>query len=183
MAKVLALMSSARKKENTDCLVDQMLKGASEMGHECQKVCVSDLNIHPCIGCRSCNHNGNCVFKDDMVSLYQQLLEADVIVLASPVYFYTWNSQMKSVLDRTFAIENILKNKDFYLITTGLAPEEKYFDIMIESFKKYVQCFRAGGNQIVDYVLGMKTGNKEDVEKSEAMNQAYLMGKNIKDRW
>ena len=179
MAQVLILMSSPRKNGNTDRLADAFMKGASEKGYSTEKVYVNDLKIRTCLGCNVCQKTGQCVLKDGMQDVYQKMLDAKVIVFASPVYFYTFNGAMKLLIDRTFAIEKIIHDKDFYLLSTGLAPDESYFQIIIETFKKYIHCLRAGHNRFVDYVLGFNTGNKDDIEKSEAISKAYNMAKEI----
>ena len=73
-----------------------------------------------------------------------------------------------------------IHDKDFYLLTTGLAPEESYFRIIKDTFQKYIDCLRVGGNRFVDYVLGFQTGNKDDIEKTDALEKAYNMAKEIK---
>ena len=112
--------------------------------------------------------------------IYKKMLEAKVIVFASPVYFYTFNASMKLLIDRTFAIEKTIHDKDFYLLTTGLAPEESYFRIIKDTFQKYIDCLRVGGNRFVDSILGFQTGNKDDIEKTNALEKAYNMAKAIK---
>lgn len=179
MAKLLVLMSSARKKGNTDQLADAFMQGAMENGHEVEKIMVHYQNIKPCLGCEACVHLGHCVQKDDMTEIYRKMNEADVIVYASPVYFYTWNAPMKLLIDRTFAIERSIQNKAFYLLATGLAPEESYFRIIKESFENYIKCLRAGGNHIVDFVFACHTGAKNDILENKALNEAYEMGKKI----
>lgn len=112
-----------------------------------------------------------------MQELYEKLLNADIIVFATPVYFYTVNSQTKAVMDRTFAIEKTMKNKTAYLITSGAAPEEKYMEIIIETFKKYIGCFeniKFGG-----YVIGCGTSNIGDIENNPALEKAFELGKQI----
>jgi multimeric flavodoxin WrbA len=181
MAKnVLVLIGSPRKGGNTDHLGNEFIRGTQEAGHDTEKIYLKDKKIGGCLGCFACQRNGGrCVQKDDMDELYEKIKAADVIVFASPVYFYTWTAQMKAVIDRTVALESGLANKTFYLISTGQAPEEKYMTIMIDSFRKYIGCFRAGGNQEGGYVFGYGTDKPGDVAGTPAMEQAYLMGKKI----
>ena len=113
-------------------------------------------------------------------NLYKKMIEASIIAFALLVYFYTFNGSMKLLIDRTFAIEKTIHDKDFYLLTTGLAPEESYFRIIKDTFQKYIDCLRVGGNRFVDYVLGFQTGNKDDIEKTYALEKAYNMAKEIK---
>lgn len=180
MAQVLVLMSSPRKHGNTDRLANAFIKGVEENGYSTEKIYVNYQNIKPCLGCNVCQKTNQCVQKDDMQDIYKKMLEAKVIVFASPVYFYTFNASMKLLIDRTFAIEKTIHDKDFYLLTTGLAPEESYFRIIKDTFQKYIDCLRVGGNRFVDSILGFQTGNKDDIEKTNALEKAYNMAKEIK---
>lgn len=180
MAQVLTLMSSPRKNGNTDRLANAFIKGVEENGYSTEKIYVNYQNIKPCLGCNICQKTNQCVQKDDMQEIYEKMLEAKVIVFASPVYFYIFNASMKLLLDRTFAIEKTIHDKDFYLLTTGLAPEESYFRIIKDTFQKYIDCLRVGGNRFVDSILGFQTGNKDDIEKTNALEKAYNMAKEIK---
>jgi multimeric flavodoxin WrbA len=180
MKKILILMGSPRKGGNTDRLCDEFINGARETGHDAEKTYLKDKKINGCLGCSACRRNGGkCVQKDDMSGLYEKMKAADVIVFASPVYFYTWNAQIKAVIDRTFALESELTNKTFYLLSAGGAPEEKYMTIMIDCFRKYISCFRAGGNQEGGYVFGYGTDKPDDIIGSPAMQQAYELGRKI----
>ena len=180
MAQVLVLMSSPRKHGNTDRLANAFIKGVEENGYSTEKIYVNYQNIKPCLGCNVCQKTNQCVQKDDMQEIYEKMLEAKVIVFASAVYFYTFNASMKLLIDRTFAIEKTIHDKDFYLLTTGLAPEESYFRIIKDTFQKYIDCLRVGGNRFVDSILGFQTGNKDDIEKTNALEKAYNMAKEIK---
>ena len=175
---VLVLASSARRHGNSDRLADEFIRGAREAGHQVEKIYLKDRKINGCLGCGACQRNGgSCVQKDDMSDIYEKWLAADVVVLASPVYFYTWTSQMKAVLDRTFAIEQKAKDTTFYLISAGAAPTEDYMQLMLESFRSYIGCFRAGGNKEGGYVFGVGTNTPGDVAGTDAMVRAYEMGR------
>lgn len=70
--------------------------------------------------------------------------------------------------------------KIFFLLSTGLAPDESYFRIIKETFQKYIDCLRVGGNRFVDSILGFQTGDKDDIEKTDSIEKAYNMAKEIK---
>ena len=99
--KVLILSASPRKGGNSDVLCDTFLRGATEAGHSVEKIFLRDKNIHYCTGCGVCNRTHRCVQKDDMAEILDKMVAADVIVLATPVYFYTMDGQMKTLIDRT----------------------------------------------------------------------------------
>lgn len=113
-----------------------------------------------------------------MKDVYQMFYQADIIVFASPVYFYTWTSQIKAVIDRSFAIKKYLSDKVFYLISTCAAPDEMYQSIIVESFRKYLSCFKyniiEGG-----VILGFGTNDKGDFITSSIMDTAYQEGYRI----
>ena len=85
---ILILSGSPRKGGNSDLLCDEFLRGAQEAGHDVEKVRVAEKKIAPCSGCCYCqDHDGACAHRDDMADLLQKMIDADVLVLASPVYF------------------------------------------------------------------------------------------------
>ena len=102
--KVLILSGSPRKGGNSDLLCDEFVRGAKESGNEVEKIFLRDKEISYCTACYYCRDTGKgCVIKDDMAEILDKMLEADVIVMASPVYFYSIDAQMKIVIDRTVA--------------------------------------------------------------------------------
>ena len=178
--KVLILMGSPRKKGNTELLCEEFARGAREAGNEVEMILIRDHNIHGCVACDACRKNGGtCVQQDDMQKIYELVDAADAIVLGSPIYYYTWSSQMKTVLDRFYAKSPLLQNKTFYLISACHAGEAKYTETMLDTFRKFHVCFRAGGNQEGGYVFGLGTGAPGDVIGNPAMQEAYEMGKGI----
>lgn len=179
MSKVLILMGSPRKNGNTKILCDEFERGAKEAGHETEQVAVRDLKINGCLGCNGCQRNGGtCVQKDDMTDIYEKITAADVIALASPIYYYTWTAQLKAVIDRTYAMLGTMKNKTIYMISTCMSPDESWCTMMVESFRNFLACYddsvKEGG-----YVFGFGTGAPGDVKATPAMQQAYEMGKEI----
>jgi len=102
--KVLGLFGSPRRGGNTDLLLEEMLRGAQAQGAEIERVFLSQWNISGCRECRSCDVTGNCVTQDQMQRLYPKLLQADYIILASPIFFYGVTSQAKRMIDRCQAL-------------------------------------------------------------------------------
>ena len=181
MAKnVLILMGSPRKKGNTSILCEEFARGAQESGHQVETIYVARKKIGGCLGCNGCQKNGGtCVQKDEMAEVYEKIMAADVIVLASPVYYYTCTAQLKAVIDRTYALLGTMCNKVFYMVSTCMSPDESWCAMMIDSFRNYLACYdetvTEGG-----YVFGFGTGEPGDVRGSEAMGKAYEMGKAIR---
>lgn len=178
--QILVIKGSPRKNGNTSAMADALIKGAKESGNEVTEVCLKDKKIGDCFGCGACQGNGgNCVQKDDMTQIYEAMKKADVIVLASPVYFYTWTSLMKRMIDRTFAVLPLLENKKFYLLSAGAATGEEYMQTMIDSFRQYVSCFTAGGNEEGGILFAYGTNGPTDVKEMSVLEEAYRTGLNL----
>jgi multimeric flavodoxin WrbA len=103
--RVTAFMSSPRIKGNTDVLIDQMLLGAASAGAEVEKVLLNKLNLSPCQACEACRKLKKCRLDDDMLALYPKLLESDVLILGTPIYYWGPSAQLKAFVDRWYAID------------------------------------------------------------------------------
>ena len=102
--KVLGIYGSPRKGGNTDQLLDKALEGAKSKGAEIGTVYARKLKMSGCIECGGCDKTGQCVVKDDMQTVYPMMEEADVIIIASPIFFYGLTAQLKAIIDRTQAM-------------------------------------------------------------------------------
>lgn len=102
--KILVLTGSPRKNGNSNTLADYFIKGAEEAGHQVVRFDAAFKNVHPCIGCNSCGMDGPCVFKDDFELVRQNIVDADMVVFASPMYYFGLSAQLKAVIDRFYAI-------------------------------------------------------------------------------
>ncbi len=178
MKKVLILSGSARKGGNSDTLCDQFMKGAIESGNQVMKINVTDKNVAPCTGCYYCEKSkGKCVFNDDMADILQAIIDADVLVLASPVYFYSINAQLKAVIDRTVARWTEVENKKFYYIATCADEEQSSLNTTIACFRGYADCVE--GAKEMGIIYGVGVHEKGEVKNTPAFNQAYEMGKTV----
>lgn len=175
--KVLAISSSPRKGGNSDVLCDEFLKGAAESGHETQKIRLAEKNIAPCTACYGCVEHHACVRKDDMADVLAALKAADVIVLASPVYFYSICAQMKTMIDRCLAGYQQIRDKTFYLIVTAADPQHSTADETLADFRGYLRCLP--GAKEAGVIFGTGTWDKGDVYRHPSLKQAYEMGKSI----
>ena len=102
--KIVGILGSARKGGNTEGLLDVALGEARERGVSTSRVDLRDLAIRPCDGCMGCARTGECIIKDDMQEVYRQIREADGIIWATPVYYWSMSGLTKTALDRTFAL-------------------------------------------------------------------------------
>lgn len=176
--KVLILSGSPRHGGNSDLLCDEFAKGAVDAGHEVEKISVADKKIAPCSACYFCSaHDGQCIHKDDMAELLQKMIDADVLVLASPVYFYSIDAQLKAVIDRTVARWLEVKNKEFYYIMTAADEERSSMDTTLACFRGYADCVEGAREMGVLYGTGVY--KKGEILNTSLMKEAYAMGKQI----
>ena len=176
--KVLILSASPRKGGNSDTLCDQFLRGAKESGHQAEKVFLRDKKIGYCTGCGVCNKTHQCAQDDDMAEVLEKMVRADVIVMATPVYFYTMNAQMKTVIDRVATRYSEVSDKDFYYLLTAADSDPKMLERTLEGFRGFTEdCLTNPQERGVVYGVGLwEIG---DVQKSPALKQAYEMGKGV----
>lgn len=102
--KVLGILGSPRRGGNSETLLEAFLEGADQGGAAVEKVALRDLKISPCLEIYHCFKDGTCPIKDDMQALYDKLMNAEVVALASPVFFYGLSAQAKAMIDRTQAL-------------------------------------------------------------------------------
>lgn len=172
--KVLILSGSPRKGGNSDILCDVFMKGAKESGNEVEKIRISEKKIGYCRACYACRGTGACVIRDDMEEILQKMIDADVLVLASPVYFYSMDAQLKALIDRTVARWTEVKNKEFYFIMTAADSEKEAMETTLACFRGYADC--VNGAREMGIVYGTGVYEKGEVKDTKAMHEAYAMG-------
>lgn len=174
--KVLIISSSPRKGGNSDLLCDQFAKGAQEAGHAVEKISLREHKINYCTGCGVCNETHRCVQKDDMAPLLDKMLAADVIVLATPVYFYSMDGQLKTFIDRTVPRYTDISHKDFYYILTSADTEKKNLARTVEALRGYTQdCLEDAHEKAIIYGTG--AWQKGEIKNTPAYEEAYQAGK------
>lgn len=173
---VLILSGSPRRDGNSDMLCDEFMRGAMEMGHTVEKIRVAEKNIGFCRGCYACQ-KGSCVIDDDMGQVLQKMIDADVILLASPVYFYSINAQLKALIDRTVARWTEVKDKELYYIVTAADEELASADTPLACLRGYADCIE--GAREMGVICGMGVYEKGEIKGTRAMADAYDMGRRV----
>jgi multimeric flavodoxin WrbA len=184
--KVLGIMGSPRIKGNTDLLLDEALKGASSQGAETEKIIVDKLKIAPCKEYYGCARDGKCVIRDDMDNIYPKLMDADIIIIASPMFFYSLTAQLKALIDRCQAIwarktllkeEPVKKNRKGAFIGVGATKGTRLFEgsiLILKYFFKDLDVEYAG--ELL--VRGIdKRGEIKD--NPQALSDAYQLGRQL----
>lgn len=173
--KVLVLSSSPRRGGNSDLLCDEFLRGAREAGNEAEKLSLRDLQINFCTGCGVCNRTHRCVQKDDMAAVLEKMVRADVLVLATPVYFYSLCGQMKTLIDRTVPRYTEIADKDVYYIMTSADTDAHAMDRVLEAFRGFTLDCLPGARE-KGIVCGTGAWQVGEIKGTPAMEKAYRLG-------
>lgn len=171
------MSASPRENGNSDILCDKLMRGAAEVGHDVEKIRVAEKKIGFCRACYACRGTGVCAIKDDMTEVLQKMIDADVLVLASPVYFYSIDAQLKALIDRTVARWLEVKNKELYYIVTAADEEHSSAETTLACFRGYADCIE--GAKEMGVIYGMGAYEKGEIRSKSAMTEAYEMGKQI----
>lgn len=179
MKRVLIISSSERKGGNSDTLCDRFMAGAIEAGHSVEKVRLAEKNIGFCRGCYACEKLGHCIQQDDMAELLEKLKAADVIVLASPVYFYTICARLKNFIDRTVVIYPYkgFAGKAWQFIITAAEDDKTAMQHALGDFQGFMECMEEP--VILEPICGLGAWHIGDIKDNPAMLQAYTAGRSL----
>jgi NAD(P)H-dependent FMN reductase len=175
---ILILSGSPRKGGNTELLVEAFVKGASQK-HHVEVVSVRDYKVNPCVGCNVCfkSKDNTCVQKDDMTIIYEKMAHADMLVIASPVYFYGLSAQLKTVIDRCHnPIRDTFPIKKMVLLLVGAASLPELFDSILAQYQLCLNFFKLEDAGRV-LVRGVK--DKGDIRNTTALNEAFELGQKL----
>ena len=175
--KVLVITGSAHKNGTSAHLAEKFIDGATESRHEVYRFDAAFKNVRPCIGCDKCQNGGSCAFQDYMGELNPKLLEADVVVFVSPIYYYDINAQIKTVIDRFYANDAKLhgSKKAAIMLTMADASEESA-EGALGSFKGMTKYL---GWEPVGSVVATNSWTLEMLQKTDFPRQAYELGKSL----
>jgi len=187
--KVLGLFGSPRRGGNTEILLEEALKGAEGEGTEIERLYLTDLKITPCTECHGCDSTGDCVILDEMQKIYPKLLEADVIILASPIFFYGVTAWAKSLIDRSQALwakKYLVKDPSMgkrgkrrkgFFISVGATKGQKIFEGAILTVKYFFDALNA--EYAGELVYRGVDGKGEILKLPEALEQAREAGRRL----
>jgi multimeric flavodoxin WrbA len=187
--KVMGIFGSPRKGGNTDTLLEETLKGAEKEGAEVERVYLTEFTITPCKECHGCDRTGECVILDDMQKIYPKLLDADVIILASPIFFYGISAWAKALVDRCQALwsrKYLVKDRSLgkegkrrkgFFISVGATKGARVFEGAILTAKYFFDVFNA---EYVGELVFRGIEAKGDILKHpEALQQAFEAGRKL----
>ena len=178
MKNVLIISTSPRKGGNSDMLATEFAKGAKEAGNEVDVVNLAGKKIEFCRGCLSCVKTQKCVIDDDAAEVRDKMLHADVIVWATPIYYYCISGQMKTMIDRGNPLyTSDYKFRDIYLLATAAEDEGYVVEGAVKATQGWIDCFEKASLKGVVFAGGVD--KKGEIAGHKALAEAYEMGKGI----
>lgn len=181
--EILILTGSPRHGGNSDLLAAAFQKGAEAAGHSVTQFATASKKFYPCLACDTCWSQGRpCSIKDDFNGLANLLEAADLIVFATPLYWFTFPSNLKAVIDKFYAYESSsspvsLHGKDCALLLVGGAEDVSDFDAAVgvyQNIAHYLQWQDQG------VLLATGVNDKGEITKTSFLAQAEEMGRNIR---
>ncbi len=176
--RVLVISSSPRNGGNSDVLADAFVKGAVEAGNEVEKVNLAGKKIEFCKGCFACQTSQRCVIRDDADAIEQKMQEADVLVFATPIYYFEMSGQLKTMLDRGNPLYTTdYKFRDVYFLSSAAEDEEFVPKRALSGVEGWIECFKNA--RLAGHIFAGGVTNKGDIEKHPSLQKAFEMGKLI----
>jgi putative NADPH-quinone reductase len=174
--KILVITGSPHRHGTSDLLASQFIKGAQEAGHTVERFDAAFANLHPCLGCDKCMMAGTCCQKDDMQPMLSKLLEADLVALATPLYYFGMSTQLKMVIDRFYSVNGRIQSKrmDAVLLATAWDADTRIMEglkLHYEILCDYLNWNNRG------IIWGLGCGNVPMTKHTDYPEQAYRMGR------
>lgn len=176
--KVFIVSASPRKNGNSDILADEFARGAIAAGHSVEKVNIRNMELKFCIGCLACQKTGKCVISDGMNELYKRVQNADVLVFATPIYYYEMSGQLKTFLDRLnplYSAENSFSS--VYLLTAAAENAKSASDNAVKGVQGWVDCFE--GVKLAGVIRGIGVDREGAIRSSSVLEKAFEAGRNV----
>lgn len=177
--KVLIISTSLRLNSNSEILAKKCVDGAKDAGFDVDFISLKDKEIKFCKGCLACQTTGKCVIKDDVYEIVEKVKESEVIIFATPIYYYEMSGQMKTLLDRLNPLYIAdYKFKDVYMIATAAEDEKHTFDKAYNGLQGFVDCFEKASLKGI-----LKAGGIDEAglasKFDEILEKAYKLGKGL----
>ena len=177
--KITVLTGSSRKNGTSNYMADEFIRGAKESGHEIYRFDSAHADIKNCLGCNACGMGTKpCIHKDDFVELREHLLNSDVIVFVTPMYYFGMSSTLKKVIDRFYSIDSQLKNKQnkSVLISVQHAPASEVKEPLNNHYQAILSWLNMENAGIIN-AIGIE--NVEQLKTTSYPQMAYELGKNL----
>lgn len=178
MKKVLVISSSLRKNSNSEALAREFARGAEENGNTVEFVSLAGKNIEFCKGCLVCQKTQRCVIHDDADEIREKMLKADVLVFATPIYYYEMSGQLKTLLDRMNPLySSDYAFRDIYVLTTAAEGETNVPKRAFAGVQGWIDCFEKA--RLAGTLFCGGVNDAGDISGDLSLDKAYSMGKEI----
>lgn len=178
MKNVLIISSSLRKNSNSEMLAKAFAEGAEKAGNNVETISLRDKNIGFCIGCLSCQNTLKCVINDDAVSIAEKMKNSDVLVFATPIYYYEMAGQLKVLLDRMNPLySSDYKFREVYVLSTAAEDEESVPDRAVNGICGWIDCFEKASLAGSLFCGGVTS--PAEIKGNKALEKAFEMGERI----
>lgn len=169
--KVTVISSSLRNHSNSEILAESFISGARAKGHDVELISLKGKHIEFCRGCLACQKTGSCPVSDDAQEIIQKMKESDVLVFASPVYYYSISGQLKTLLDRANPLyDSDYRFRDIYLLLTAAEDEITTPQKAIVTLQGWIDCFERARLKKVIFAGGVN--NPAEIASSPVLKQA-----------
>ena len=177
--KVLVISTSLRPNSNSEALADAFADSAAAAGNEVEKLTLRGKNIAFCRGCLACQRLGRCVIDDDAVWIAEKMLHADVLIFATPIYYYEMSGQLKTLLDRANALFALdYAYRDVYFLSAAMEDEPDTDERAVHGFEGWVACYERC--RLAGTVFAGGVGDAGEIAGHPALEKARKMGAEIK---
>ena len=178
MKNVLIISTSLRPNSNSEALGNEFARGAGEAGHRVEQVSLGNKDIRFCMGCLACQSLGRCVIRDDTQEITRKMHDADVIVFATPIYYYEMAGQMKTLLDRAnWLYSSDYRFGDIYLLTSAAEDDPETPEGAEHGLKGWITCFERA--RLAGTVFAGGVNAAGEIAGHKALQEAYEMGKKV----
>ncbi len=175
--KILVLAGSPRKNGNSNTLVDNFIKGATQKGHNVVRFDSAFKKVHPCVACNKCGMNGDCVFNDDFNFVKENIVDADMVVFATPMYYFGISAQLKTVIDRFYSINGKIHVPKKSALFLTYADNSKIKEDVIRNHYEVMVNYL--GWEDVGQIVCPAVWQEGAINNTEFAKQAYELGKNL----
>ena len=176
--KVIVVSTSLRTNSNSELLAKSFVEGAKEAGNEVEYISLKNKDIRFCIGCLACQKTGHCVIKDDVADIMNRVINADVVVWATPIYYYEMSGQMKTSIDRLNPMySKDYKFRDVYLLATAAEEGDEVFEKAITGLNGWIECFEK--TSIKGTVLAGGVSDSGAISGNDKLKEAYDLGSHV----
>ena len=178
MKKVIVISTSLRKGSNSDMLADKFIEGATAADHDVEKISLIGKEMKFCIGCLTCGTTHKCCIKDDVPAIMDKVLGADVVVWATPIYYYEMSGQMKTLIDRMNPMYSLdYKFREVYMLTTAAEDEPEVPKRTEAGLTGWIDCYPE--SRLVGTLFCGGVNDAREIEGNAKLQEAYEMGKNV----